>query len=247
MLSDYVLRLGDNALVLSHRLSQWCGHGPALEEDLALTNTALDLLGQARLWLSYAAESEGLGRDEDALAYGRDAHQFRNLLLLEQPNGDYGQTMMRQFLFDAWHQLLLEDLTHSRDTRVAEIAQKSAKEVRYHLARSSHLVRALGDGTAQSHQRMQAALDLLWPYTHEWFMDDAVDQACAAQGVAPLGSHLQAPWLARVSQVLREATLTVPHATGHQKGGKQGVHTEHLGHMLAVMQSVPRSHPGAQW
>ncbi len=244
---DYLLRLGDNALILSHRLSEWCGHGPALEEDLALTNTALDLLGQARLWLTYAGEVEGRGRDEDALAYGRDAHQFRNLLLVEQPNGHYGNTVMRQFLFDAWHHLLLGALSRSADARVAEIAQKSAKEVRYHLERSSHLVRALGDGTAESHTRMQAALDLLWPYAQEWFMDDAVDQACAEQGTAPLASSLQAPWLALVSEVLSAATLTMPTLEGHQKGGKRGVHTEHLGYMLADMQFLQRTYPGAQW
>ena len=246
-MTEYMLRLGDNALILSHRLSEWCGHGPALEEDLALTNTALDLLGQARLWLSYAGELEGLGRDEDALAYGRDAHQFRNLLLVEQPNGHYGNTMMRQFLFDAWHHLLLDGLSRSSDARVAEIAQKSAKEVRYHLERSSHLVRALGDGTPESHTRMQQALENIWPYTQEWFMDDAVDEACAAQGIAPLASSLQAPWLRMVTEVLTQATLKVPEFEGHQKGGKRGVHTEHLGYMLADMQFLQRTYPGAQW
>ena len=244
---DYLLRLGDNALILSHRLSEWCGHGPALEEDLALTNTALDLLGQARLWLSYAAEVEGQGRDEDALAYRRDAHQFRNLLLVEQPNGHYGNTMVRQFLFDAWHQLLLEALCRSSDARIAEIAQKSLKEVRYHLERSSHLVRALGDGTPESHARMQAAVDLIWPYAQEWFVDDAVDIACAEQGMAPLASSLQVPWQACVAQVLQDATLTMPDYLGHQKGGKRGVHTEHLGYMLADMQFLQRTYPGAQW
>ena len=163
----YLLRLGDNCLVLSQQLSAWCGHGPALEEDLALTNTALDLLGQARLWLSYAGEVEGAGRDEDALAYHRDAKDFRNLLILEQPNGHYGDTMARQFLFDVWHQQLLVGLCKSVDKRMAEIAEKSVKESRYHVERSAGLMVALGDGTAHSRERMQVAIDKLWPYAHE--------------------------------------------------------------------------------
>jgi ring-1,2-phenylacetyl-CoA epoxidase subunit PaaC len=244
---EYLLRLGDNALVLSQQLGAWCGHGPALEEDLALTNVALDMLGQARLWLSYAGEVEGKGRDEDALAYLRDGGGFRNLLLVEQPNGHYGDTVMRQFLFDAWHQHLLAGLAQSSDARIAEIAQKAAKEVRYHLQRSAHLVVALGDGTALSHDRMQASLEQLWPYTQEWFESDPVDAACAQSGIAPAAATLAAPWRASIEAVLARATLQIPAYVGHQRGGRQGVHTEHLGHLLSELQFVQRAYPGAQW
>ena len=244
---EYLLRLGDNCLVLSQQLSAWCGHGPALEEDLALTNTALDLLGQARLWLSYAGEVEGEGRDEDALAYHRDAHQFRNLLILEQPNGHYGNTIARQFLFDVWHQQLLSGLCQSSDSRIADIAQKSVKESRYHVERSAGLMVALGDGTALSHERMQGAIDKLWPYAHEWFESDAVDAQCAQEGLCPVASSLADPWRGSVKAVLARATLAMPEGAGHQKGGKRGLHTEHLSHLLAPMQVLQRNQPGAQW
>ena len=244
---EYLLRLGDNCLVLSQQLSAWCGHGPALEEDLALTNTALDLLGQARLWLSYAGEVEGAGRDEDALAYHRDAHQFRNLLIVEQPNGHYGNTIARQFLFDVWHQQLLMGLCQSSDVRIADIAQKSVKEVRYHVERSAGLMIALGDGTAFSHEQMQAAVNKLWPYAHEWFESDAVDAQCALAGLCPAAPTLADHWQASVIEVLDRATLTMPDYTGHQKGGKRGLHTEHLSHLLAPMQVLQRTHVGAQW
>ena len=244
---DMLLRLGDNTLVLSQQLGAWCGHGPALEEDLALTNVALDLLGQARLWLSYAGEVEGQGRDEDALAYLRDGGAFRNLLLVEQPNGHYGDTVMRQFLFDVWHQQLLAALTDSTDPRIADIAQKASKEVRYHLQRSAGLVVALGDGTALSHSHLQDAVDKLWPYTQEWFESDPVDAACAAQGITPAAHTLAAPWRATVEAVLARATLQMPDYQGHQRGGRQGVHSEYLGHLLAELQFVQRAYPGAQW
>lgn len=244
---QYLLRLGDNCLVLSQQLAAWCGHGPALEEDLALTNVALDLLGQARLWLSYAGEVEGRGRDEDALAYGRDGSDFRNLLLVEQPNGHYGNTVARQFLFDVWHQQLLASLSQSSDPRIAEIAQKAVKEVRYHVERSAGLMVALGDGTELSHTRMQSAVDKLWPYTGEWFQSDAVDAQCAADGVAPAASSLAAPWHASIEAVLGRATLDMPAYTGHQRGGRQGVHSEHLGHLLTSLQFLQRTYPGAQW
>ncbi len=244
---EYLLRLGDNALVLSQQLGAWCGHGPALEEDLALTNVALDLLGQARMWLSYAGEVEGCGRDEDALAYLRDGGAFRNLLLVEQPNGHYGDTVMRQFLFDVWHQHLLAGLSRSSDPRIAGIAQKSAKEVRYHLQRSAGLVVALGDGTALSHARMLGSLEQLWPYAQEWFESDDVDAWCAEQGLAPSAPTLKASWRASVEAVLARATLQMPDYVGHQRGGRQGLHTEHLGHLLAELQFVQRAYPGAQW
>jgi ring-1,2-phenylacetyl-CoA epoxidase subunit PaaC len=244
---EYLLRLGDNCLVLSQQLGLWCGHGPALEEDLALTNVALDLLGQARMWLSYAGEVEGRGRDEDALAYLRDGFDFRNLLLVEQPNGHYGDTVVRQFLFDAWHVHLLAGLSQSTDVRIAEIAQKAAKEVRYHLERSAYLMVALGDGTELSHRRMQASLERLWPYANEWFESDPVDAACAADGLAPAAASLAVPWRASVEPVLARATLELPATTGHQRGGRQGVHTEHLGHLLSELQFLQRAYPGAQW
>lgn len=244
---EYLLRLGDNCLVLSQQLTVWCGHGPALEEDLALTNVALDLLGQARLWLSYAGEVEGQGRDEDALAYGRDGSDFRNLLLVEQPNGHYGNTVTRQFLFDVWHQQLLAGLGLSSDPRIADIARKAVKEVRYHVERSAGLMIALGDGTELSHNRMQAAVNQLWPYTNEWFESDAVDAQCAAEGLAPAAASLAAAWHASVAAVLGRATLEMPSFTGHQRGGRQGVHSEHLGHLLTPLQFVQRTYPGAQW
>ena len=244
---EYLLRLGDNCLVLSQQLSAWCGHGPALEEDLALTNTALDLLGQARLWLSYAGEVEGAARDEDALAFHRDAPEFRNLLIVELPNGHYGDTIARQFLFDVWHQQLLAGLCKSSDSRIADIAQKSVKESRYHVKRSAGLMVALGDGTALSHERMQGAINKLWPYANEWFEPDAVDEQCAREGLCPPASSLADPWHKSVKTVFERATLTMPEGAGHQTGGKRGLHSEHLSHLLAPMQVLQRTHPGAQW
>jgi ring-1,2-phenylacetyl-CoA epoxidase subunit PaaC len=244
---EMLLRLADNALVLSQRLSEWCGKGPVLEEDLATTNTALDLIGQARMWFGYAGELEGRGRDEDAFAYRRDAHEFRNALLVEQPNGHYGDTIARQFYFDAFHLPLLRGLCNSADERVADIAAKSAKEVAYHLERSADWVIRLGDGTAQSHARMQRAVDDLWMYTGELFTPDAVDAEMAAAGLAPDLAELREPWLASVRKVFEEATLTVPGDAWMQTGGKQGVHTEKLGFLLAEMQYLQRAYPDARW
>ncbi|WP_373989025.1 1,2-phenylacetyl-CoA epoxidase subunit PaaC [Duganella sp. BuS-21] len=245
---NYLLRLGDNALILSQQLSQWCGKGPALEEDMALTNVALDLLGQTRMWYGYAAELEGAGRDEDQLAYLRDAHDFKNCLLLEQPNGNYADTLVRQFLFDAWHYFLIEGLTRSSDARIAAIAEKSLKEVTYHLRRSGDLMVRLGDGTDVSHAKTQGAVDALWMYSGEVFAYDAVDQAMVAAGVAPAADALRAQWLAHVAEILAEARLTMPPADAWmQQGGKQGRHTEHLGYILAEMQFLQRAYPGAQW
>ncbi|MEO7028505.1 MAG: 1,2-phenylacetyl-CoA epoxidase subunit PaaC, partial [Acidobacteriaceae bacterium] len=239
---------GDNALVLSQRLSELCGKGPALEEDMALANTALDLLGQARLWLSYAGEIESAGRDDDALAYLRNDREFRNFLLVEQPNGNYAATMVRQFFFDAWHSLALTKLSRSTDPRIAEIAAKSHKEVAYHLRRSSDLVVRMGDGTPLSRQLTQTAADTLWPFTGEMFTSDAVDAEVAATGEGFDPSALRAEWQEYVAKVFRVATLQLPPADAWmQKGGKQGVHSEHLGFLLAEMQVVHRAHPGAQW
>jgi ring-1,2-phenylacetyl-CoA epoxidase subunit PaaC len=250
-LFEYLLRLGDSSLILSQRLGAWTGHGPILEEDLALTNTALDLLGQARMWLTLAGEVEGAGRDEDALAYHRDAHQFHNVLLVERDNGNYADTMARQFLFDVWHYFLLQRLEQSADERVAAIAAKSIKEVTYHVRRSSDMVVRLGDGTDESHAKMQAAIDDAWRFTGELFADDAVDQDVAARGIGCDLAALREPWIAHVRDVLEEATLTVPDdaAANHlaYRGGRQGRHTEALGYVLAEMQYLPRAYPGATW
>lgn len=245
---QFLLRMGDNALVLGHRLSEWCGTAPALEEDIALANTALDLIGQTQMWLGLAAEVEGAGRSADDLAMTRDAWDFRNLLLVEQPNGDFGRTLMRSFLFDHWHRPMLERLTGSSDERVAAIAAKAVKEVAYHADRSAELVVALGDGTVESHARMQEALDRLWPYAREMVTDDDVDRAMAEAGIAPLPSALRDGWEASVRAVLDEATLAVPEGAFAHRGGKDGArHTEHLGHMLTTMQWLQRAYPGAAW
>lgn len=244
---DWLQRIGDSALILGHRVSEWCGHSPALEEDIALANQALDLIGQCQLWLGLAAEVEGKGRTADQMAYLRDVAAFRNALLVERPNGDFGQTLMRQFLFDAWHIELLRALRSSLDPRVAEIAAKAEKEVAYHLERSAELVIHLGDGTAESHERMERALALLFPYTGELFMDDDVDRAVAAAGIGPLPSSLKPAWEQTVRAVLAEATLTWPGEVYQHKGGKKGVHSEYLGYILAEMQFLQRAYPGATW
>jgi ring-1,2-phenylacetyl-CoA epoxidase subunit PaaC len=245
---EYLLRWGDTALVLSHRLSEWCGHGPVLEEDLALTNTALDLLGQARLWLAYAGELEGQGRDEDQLAYLRDVGAYRNVLLVEQPNGHYAHTLVRQFYFDAWHDLALEVLAESHDPHIAGIAGKARKEVSYHLRRSVDLIVRLGDGTAASHDRVQASVDALWMYTGELFAGDGIDACVAAERIGFDPGGLREAWLERVAEVLREATIVMPAADAWmQRGGKQGQHGEHLGYLLAELQYLQRAYPGANW
>lgn len=246
-LHEFLLRAGDDALVLGHRISEWCGHAPALEEDVALANVALDLVGQTQMWLGYAAEVRGEG-DADALAFRRDAWEFRNLLLVERPNRDFGHTLMRSFLFDARHAPWLEAASSSADARVAAIAAKAAKEAAYHLRRSSEVVVALGDGTDESRARMQDALDRLWPYVAEMFRDDDVDRAVAGRGVAPLPSTFREGWEATVRAVLAEATLEVPEDGYPQLGGRDGRrHSEHLGHMLAQMQWLQRAYPEATW
>jgi ring-1,2-phenylacetyl-CoA epoxidase subunit PaaC len=244
---ETLLRIGDSTLILGHRVSEWCGHGPALEEDIALANVALDLIGQTQMWLGLAAEVEGKGRTADDLAYLRDAWDFRNLLLVERPNGDFGHTLMRQFLFDAFHHALLKGLAGSKDPRVAEIAAKAVKEVAYHLERSSDLVIRLGDGSEESHRRTQAALDALWPYTGEMFLADEKDKEVAAAGLVPDPASLKPAWDQTVRDVLTEATLAIPDSAFAHKGGKRGVHTEHLGFILADMQFLQRAYPGATW
>jgi len=240
-------RLGDNTLILGHRVSEWCGHAPVLEEDIALANMALDLIGQTQLWLGLAGEVEGRGRSADDLAFLRDAWDFSNILLVERPNRDFGHTLMRQFLFDAWHQPLLKAAEGSADARIAEIAAKAGKEVAYHLERSADLVIRLGDGTDESHARMQDALDRLWPYAGEVFLPDATDARLAAAGILPAPDSLRPVWDATVAEVLAEATLTRPAGTFAHQGGRQGRHTEHLGHLLTSMQWLQRAYPGAGW
>ena len=250
-LHTLLLRLADNGLVLAQRLSEWVGKGPVLEEDIASTNVGLDLLGQARMWFAYAQDVEarlrGTGRSEDELAFHRDAHEFRNLLLVEQPNGNYADTIGRQFLFDQWHVLLLRALARSSDARIAEIAAKALKEAAYHVERSCDWVIRLGDGTPLSHDRMQAALDDLWTYAGEMFEPDADELALAQAGIGVDVGTLREPWNATVDAVLAEATLSRPADAFVRKGGKQGVHTEHLGPMLAQMQFLQRAYPDARW
>ena len=245
---EILLRIGDNTLILGHRVSEWCGHAPVLEEDIALANTALDLIGQTQMWLGLAAEVQGEGKTADDLAFLRDAWDFRNLLLVEMPNGDFGQTLMRQFLFDAWHVLQLRALTGSSDARVAAIAAKAVKEATYHLERSAETVVGLGDGSEESHARMQAALDYLYPYVGEMFLSDAVDAALVEAGIAPDPASLRAEYDDTLARVLGEATLTLPEARRARGGGRDGkMHTEHLGHLLTTMQWMQRAYPGATW
>ena len=243
----YLLRLADTSLVLGQRLGEWVGHAPTLEEDLGLANIALDLIGQARLLLTHAGEVEGRGRDEDALAFLRDAPEFCNVSLAEQPNGDFGRTLVRQFLLDAWQLEMYEALSASSDARLAGIAAKAVKETRYHLRFSAGWIVRLGDGTAESHLRVQQALDDLWRFTDELLAPDALDEEMAAAGVGPSLAVLRPRWEQRVDAVLAEATLKRPAAVRYPWQGKRGVHTEHLGHMLGEMQHLPRTFPGVTW
>jgi|SRR5882757_9715151 len=243
----YVLRLGDLSLVLGQRLGEWVGHSPALEEDLGLANIALDLIGQARFFLGYAGEIEGRGRGEDEIAFLREHSEYCNPTLAEQPNGDFGQTIVRQVLIDAFQLELYEGLISSADERLAAVAAKAVKETRYHLRYSSGWLVRLGDGTAESHTRVQAALQRLWPYTTELFAADAVDEAMTERGVAPSLAALEKSWSSRIGAVLAEATLERPADRPYSWYGKQGQHSEHLGYMLTEMQYLQRTYPGARW
>ena len=244
---EYLVRLGDDRLVLGHRLSEWCGHAPILEEDIALANIALDLIGQATLFLGLAGKAEGKGRDADALAYLRDAVDYRNALLLELPKGDFAVTIVRQLFFSVFALLQAEGLHASSDRDLAGVAAKGAKESRYHIRHSADWVVKLGGGTEESHARAQRAVDDLWRYTGELFLADDVDRAVAADGLGVDPSTLERAWQTTVRDVLGRAGLTIPDAVYMQRGGREGRHTEHLGHMLAEMQIVARSHPGASW
>lgn len=243
----YVLRLGDLSLVLGQRLGEWVGHSPALEEDLGLANVALDMIGQARLLLSYAGEIEGRGRGEDEIAFLREHGEYLNPILVEMPNGDFGRTIVRQVLIDAFQLELYERMAGSADERLAAIAAKSVKEVRYHLRYSSGWLVRLGDGTDASHARVQLALEALWPYTVELFAEDELGIAMAKSGVAPRLSDVQAGWSQRIDQILTEATLSRPKDRPHSWHGKRGQHSEHLGYILTEMQHLQRTYPGARW
>ena len=248
----YALRLGDDALVLAQRLTEWSSRAPALEEDIALSNIALDLLGQARALLTYAGETEGAGRSEDDLAYLRSEREFTNCQLVEQPNGDFAVTMARQLFFSAYQLALYRRLAASADATLAGVAAKGVKEVAYHADHAGGWVVRLGDGTAESHRRMAAAVEQMWPFTHELFEADELTGRLAGAGVGVEPSELATEWEEHVEGVLSEATLQGPPQSGESAGwrpagGRRGVHTEHLGYLLAEMQHLHRSHPGAQW
>ena len=253
---DYLLRVGDNALILGQRLSEWCGHGPALEEDIALTNIALDLIGQARMVLSHAGSLMTPIRTEDDLSFMRDQVEFRNFTMLELPNSgiekgqqqrDYAFTITRNFLFSAYAVEQWQGLCGSTDEQLAAIAAKSLKEARYHLRHSIDWMLRFGDGTEESHRRAQAALEALWPYANEFFSEDATDVDAASQGIGITGATMRDRWTELVSSVLVEATLAMPATSQFLSTGKLGRHSEHFGFLLAEMQSVARAHPGAQW
>ena len=244
---QYVLRIADSSLIHAQRLSAWCGHAPVLEEDIALANIALDHLGQARALLTLAGQMEGRGRDEDALAYSRIEREFFNVTMLELPNGDFARTLLRGFLWSAFLGALWPALDASSNLQLRDIAAKCAKETRYHQRHCADWVRRLGDGTPESHRRMVAALLDLWPYTAEWFADDAVDAHAAAQGLGPAWSTLRGAWMSAVQPVLEQAGLSVPANSAFRSTGKRGRHSEHMGFLLAEMQSLAREFPAGVW
>jgi ring-1,2-phenylacetyl-CoA epoxidase subunit PaaC len=243
----HTLRRADDALVLGHRLSEWCGHGPMLEEDMALSNMALDLIGQARELYSYAALVEGRDNDEDKLAYLRDVRQYRNHLLVEQPNGDFARTMVRQLFYAAFADLYWRAMMASNDATLAAIAAKSEKESAYHVRHSSEWIIRLGDGTEESHARAQGAIDDLWAFTGEMFSVDDAERGLIDKGTAIDPTLLLPQWRATVSRVVKEATLTLPESDWMQQGGRFGRHSEHLGHLLSELQSMQRTFPGVTW
>jgi ring-1,2-phenylacetyl-CoA epoxidase subunit PaaC len=244
---EYLLRLGDSSLIIGHRLSEWCGHGPILEEDIAMTNIALDFVGNATALLTYAAQVEGKGRTEDDLAFMRTEREFRNLLLTEQPNGDFARTMTRQFLFDTYMFFLYEELKNSKDETLAALAAKAHKEITYHLRHTTEWMYRLGDGTDESHNRAQQALHELWMFTPEMFDMDEVDALLIKHQIVPDLSLIKPKWEQHVEEVINKATLQLPKSTFKQKGSREGKHTEHLGFLLAEMQYVHRAYPGAKW
>lgn len=246
-LATYALRLGDDSLILAQRLSEWCGHAPALEVDLSLANVALDLLGQATHFLNLAGEIEGKGRDGDALAFRRDVMDFTNCLLVEQPNGDFAQTIARQFLFSTWQDVFFAALMQSSEPRLGAIAAKASKETTYHAKLASDWVVRLGDGTEESRARMIAGLDWMWRFVDEMFVMDEIDAELLKSGVAIDKAVLRPAWDARVAAVLKDATLEAPTPRRATLGGRNGRHSEHLGHLLSEMQFLQRAYPGATW
>jgi ring-1,2-phenylacetyl-CoA epoxidase subunit PaaC len=244
---QYLLRLADSCLIHGQRTAEWCGHAPVLEEDIALSNMALDLIGQARAVLTHAGKVEGRGHDEDHLAFLRDERDYRNVTLVELPRGDFAFTVLRNALMATFFKLLWEQLGKSTDSELAGIAGKAVKEARYHQQHAADWVIRLGDGTVESRRRMQAALDQLWRFTPELFDADAVDDAAHASGLGPRWGDLHSAWLAEISAILNEAGLPLPEATAFRSTGKRGVHTEHMGYILADMQHLQRSFPGGVW
>lgn len=244
---QYVLRLGDTCLILGQRLAEWCGHGPVLEEDIALANMALDLVGQARALLTRAGQLEGLGRDEDQLAYLRDERDYVNVTLVELPRGDFAFTVVRNAMVATWLKLLWTRLADSSDAELAAIAGKAVKEARYHQQHAADWVVRLGDGTAESRRRTEVALAALWRYTPELFTTDAVDEAAHATGLGPRWADVQAEWMGEMAQILAAASLATPQESGFRSTGKQGIHSEHMGFILAEMQHLQRSFPGGVW
>lgn len=247
LMLDYVSQLADTSLMLAQRLTEWCGHGPILEQDMAMSNIALDLLGETRSLYQYAAELEGKGRTEDDMAYLRTEVQYKNLLLVEQPNGNFADTVMRQFLFDTYHYYLLQQLKYRNDARLAAIAEKSFKEVSYHIKWSSEWVIRLGDGTEESSQKIVDAVEELFPYTGELFTPTVTEKALFEQGIAPDYLTIEKQWKEHVAKVFEAATLTVPENVFMQKGGKEGRHSEHMGYLLTELQYMQRTYPGMQW
>ena len=246
-LIDYCLHLADDALILAQRNAEWCGHGPILEQDIAITNITLDLIGQARYFYQYAATIKGDGSTEDTLAYLRDVREFKNSLLTEQPNGDWGQTILRQFFFSAYQHLLYDKLQQSNDDQIAAIAAKSLKEVTYHLRWSSEWVIRLGDGTEESHRRMLNAINEIWTYTGELFTPAKYEQEAMDYGIAPDLFSLKPGWEEKVKEIFSEATLPFPEKVFQQTGGKNGVHSEHMGYILSDLQFMQRAYPGCEW
>ena len=246
-LIQYIFGIADNSLILGQRLGELCGHGPSIETDIALTNISLDLFGQTRSYFQYVAQLQGGDANEDTVAFLRLERDYKNVLLLEQPNKDFGYVMARQFLFDVYHYLLLEKLQYSTDETINAIAKKSIKEVSYHLRFSSDWIKRLGDGTDESHRRIQEAIDYLWAYTDELFHQTDADKAMVVEGVGVDVTLLKADYYARVSEVLEEATLNTPVLEYFQKGGKKGIHSEHMGFILTEMQYMQRTFPNMTW
>jgi len=246
-LFNYLIRLADNSAILGHKLSQWCGHGPELEEDIAIINTALDLLGHSRSLYTYAGKVEGKGRTEDDLAFLREERKYTNALICELPNGHYGDTIARQFLFDQFNYLVFSELVKSSDETLAAISAKAIKEIRYHLRRSIEWTLRLGDGTEESHNKIQESFNDIWSYTGDLFVQNELDKVAIAAGIGPDLEAIRTEWRKSVEAVLSEATLQTPDDDWMHSGSKSGMHTEHMGHILSELQYMQRAYPGAEW